>query len=343
MRIEQRVIAILCAILSFYTPIQACSRIFWNDNKIAKIAVRSMDLYLDEKPKLVIMPQGITKDGAVENPITWTSKYGSVVVTAFDQAVSDGVNDQGLSAHVLYLHESEYEKRDRRPGLANAKWVEFVLDNYKTVAEVVKHVEQFQVVSIPVNGREWPLHLVIEDASGDSAIFEFLQRKAIVYYGKQFTVMTNDPPYNTQLNNLKHYRYFGGNLPLPGDTDPQSRFVRCSAFLKTLLEPSNYLEAIAFAIGVIRTCQVPFGADKYAGKNETEEEMAWPTRWITATDLTNRIYYFNATVIPNIAWVELDNVNFKKGAPILELELYDPKVEGEVSHLFHQRNADKPS
>ena len=57
--------------------------------------------------------------------------------------------------------------------------------------------------------------------------------------------MTNEPVYNEQLENLKRYQGFGGTLSLPGDPDPLSRFVRASAFLRTLTPPNNELEAIA--------------------------------------------------------------------------------------------------
>lgn len=326
-------LVVTCALCASFSPVYGCSRLFWNDNKIAMIAARTMDLYTDEHPTLQVQPMGIAKDGgAKENSIKWTSKYGSVVVSAFGKAVSDGINDQGLSCHVLYLHVSGYEKRDQRPALTNALWVQYVLDNYKTVDEVVNALNQYQVVSLEVAGRNWPLHLVVEDVTGDSAIVEFIEGKMVVHHGKQYTVVTNDPPYNVQLENLKKYKLFGGNLPLPGDTDPLSRFVRVSSFLKTLTIPSTYREAMAYALGVIRTVQVPFGAENTSGNNLLD---AWPTRWITASDLTNEIYYFNSTTTsPNIAWVEFKNLKFTKGLPVLELDLHDDKVVGEVSAMF---------
>ncbi len=317
-------------ILLHVNSAQACSRVFWNENKKAKIVARTMDLNRDETPKLVVSPKGVSKHGGIkDHPINWISRYGSVVMSAFDTAVSDGMNEQGLSAHVLYMDGSKYETRDSRPGLSNAIWVQFVLDNYQTVEEAISNVHHFQIVSRTVAGEEWPLCLVMEDASGDSAIFEYRDGNLIIYHGKQYSVATNDPFYDFQLNNLKKYQFFGGTLPLPGDLDSVSRFVRLSAFLKKLPEPKSDGEAIALAFAIIRVVQIP-----YVG----ERAGSWPTRWISVADLTNRIYYFHSTTSPNIAWIKLDELNFHSAAPLLELDLHDPQLEGEVSKSFYSRD-----
>ena len=51
-----------------------------------------------------VYPRGIERTGAVaENPHNWTSKYGSLVATGYDTGTHEGVNENGLSAHILYL------------------------------------------------------------------------------------------------------------------------------------------------------------------------------------------------------------------------------------------------
>ncbi len=166
-----------------------------------------------------------------------------------------------------------------------------------------------------------------EDSSGDSAIIEFIKGKMKVYHGKQYRVMTNEPAYDIQMKNLQKYQGFGGKLPLPGDPDPLSRFVRASAFLKTLPVPKNQLESIAGVLSVMRTDMVPFGAVDTSG-NETED--AWATRWVTVADLTNKVYYFNSTSAPNIIWIDLNKVDFAEKAPVLKIDPTDIHLEGDV-------------
>jgi penicillin V acylase-like amidase (Ntn superfamily) len=312
--------------------LEACSRIFW-DNEINKIAARTMDLYLDEKPTFALKPRGVKKNGGVEqNSAEWVSQYGSVVITAFDgKAVSEGMNEKGLAVHLLYLHGTQYESRDERPGVANFLWAEYILDHYASVKEALSSLDTFQVNSTKVGGREWPIHACLEDSTGDSAIIEYIDGKIVIHHGSQYTVMTNEPAYDVQIKNLQNYKYFGGKLPLPGDIDSMSRFVRCSAFLKTLTKPNNLEEAAGYLLGVIRTVQVPFGAED---TSNTISDDTWSTRWVSAADVTNLVYYFNSTSTPNIIWVNLKNLDFSVNQPIKSIKLHDPLLVGNVSSKF---------
>jgi choloylglycine hydrolase len=281
---------------------------------------------------MVIYPRGTARDGnAGNNSLKWRSKYGSAVLTAFNMAADDGINEKGLAAHLLYLDKTEYEKRDGRPGVANIMWLQYFLDNFATVNEVIKSLNTFQLVSVKAKNREWPLHLAIEDVTGDSAIIEYINGKMVVHHGPEYKVMTNEPAYDIQLENLKKYRLFGGTLPMPGDIEPLSRFVRASSYLKTLPAPKDAIEAAAYILGVIRTTAVPYGAQDTSG---AESEDTWPTLWITVTDMTNGVYYFSSTKSPNIFWVELKNLDFSEKAQVLTLNPNDVTLAGEVSGKF---------
>ncbi len=75
------------------------------------------------------------------NPHKWTSKYGSVALSAYDMGTHVGVNEKGLSAHALYLaEENSFDPRDAKlEGIGIMQWVQYYyLDNYATVAEAVE-------------------------------------------------------------------------------------------------------------------------------------------------------------------------------------------------------------
>lgn len=55
---------------------------------------------------------GIARDDGVNGNLKWTSRYGSVVATAFDMMSVDGMNEAGLAGHVLWLVESDYGEPD---------------------------------------------------------------------------------------------------------------------------------------------------------------------------------------------------------------------------------------
>lgn len=327
-----QLILLLGACLLGASTSNACTRIFWNDNSQAKITARTFDLFTNDNPKMFVMPRGISRSGNVkDNPLTWTSKYGSVLINAFDSpTVSEGMNEQGLSAHLLYLHDTQYEKRDStKPGLSNLLWAQYFLDNFKTVNEAVANADKFQVEATELLNKTWPIHLSLEDASGDSATIEYINGKMIIHHGPQYQVMANEPAYDKQLENLKRYKLFGGNLPMPGDIDSLDRFVRASSYLKTLPKPEDYRQAIAYLFSAIRSVQVPFGAVDTSGAEATD---TWATRWSTVTDNTNLVYYFNSTVTPNIVWVDFKTFNFAEGAPTLRLDLTNNNLGGDVSN-----------
>src|ERR1700679_2323693 len=78
-------------------PADACSRVFSNDNGVAMVVGRTMDLYMDDHAALQVRPRALAGGGMLgandPNPLRWTSKYGSVGIASLGQAVSDGMNE----------------------------------------------------------------------------------------------------------------------------------------------------------------------------------------------------------------------------------------------------------
>lgn len=332
---KSTLIAILSGIL--LNTSYSCTTVFWNNNEQAKVVARTMDLFTQDMPTIVVYPRGMERQGeAGVNSLKWKSKYGSVVVTALNSnAASEGINEHGLSAHLLYLSGSAFEKKDGKiPSLSNLLWAQYILDNFKTVDEVVNAAEYYQLVETVLKNEKWPLHLSVQDSSGDAAVIEFIDGKKVIYHGHQYTVMTNEPAYKIQLENLKKYLLFGGKLSLPGDSDPLSRFVRVSTYLKTLPSPKDLREAVAGVLSVIRTAMVPFGAEDSSG-NKTED--AWPTRWVSVADVTNKTFYFASTITPNIIWLDLDKLDFQEGRPVLYIDPNDMSLVGDVQHLMKRK------
>jgi choloylglycine hydrolase len=329
------VLTMLAAFLLF-SKADACTRIFWNNNDKAMLVARNMDLATDDLATFYVFPKGIRKNGcAGTGSANWTSKYGSVVVGAGTPYYSsDGINTKGFAFHCLYLYGTEYETRDQRPGVSLGQYGEFLLDNAANVSEALNLMEQFQLVPESFVGTLWPIHIAIEDASGDSAVIEFVNSQMTVYHGSTpTTVLTNEPTLDIQLQYLTYYTYFGNanGYPLPGDVDPVSRCVRASAFLLTLPKPSSLPDAISYLFSAIR-CEVePFGS---VVPSPAGASPGWPTLWTSLYDLTNKRIYFDHTVPRNDFWINMKKLNFSKGARVLYLSAEIPGLKGEVSGLF---------
>jgi len=281
-----------------------CTRIFWNDNAVAKTVSRCMDWAVSDEPELWFVPRGtVRRGGSDADALEWTSRYSSVVTSMWGMGTVDGMNERGFAAHALYLdaEDAGFPDADDRPSLTNALWTQYLLDSYATVAEAVADLDRVRITSPLFRGLEMGVHIALEDASGDSAIIEPIGGELVVHHGREYTVMANSPAFDEQLDNLARYRPFGGELPPPGDITSADRFVRAAYFLHYLPEPENDEQAVAGVFQLIANVSVPFGAPYSTGD-------VYPTWWRAGADLTHRVYYFGSTRSPNIFWVCLDDL-----------------------------------
>jgi len=315
----------------------ACSRILWNSNERAVIVGRNMDWFEDIRSNMWILPRGVERSGLAEvNPMRWTSTYGSVVLTTYDIGVADGVNEMGLAAHMLYLPETSVGPRDESlPGLSMSLWVQYYLDQFATVDEAVKSFEtspyQLQMMVEPSSGRASTVHIALNDATGDSAVIECIDGEIKIYHDRSYIVMTNQPSFDKQLENLRRYRGFGGDERLPGTHEPADRFVRGAYYVTHLPEPQSDREAIAAMMSVMRNVSAPFGI------SDPERPNVSTTVWRTITDLTNRVLYYDSVLSPHVFWVDIKKINFDDDQPVRKLTLVDNFQHfGDVSENFEE-------
>ena len=156
-----------------------CTRVTYLGPDDLVITARSMDWFEDMRTDLWAFPRGMERDGAAgSRSVRWTSKYGSVIAAAYDIGTADGLNEAGLAANLLYLVEAGYPQDDgKRPTLCISTWPQYVLDNFASVAETVEALapDPFVLLAPDLpNGKASTLHLAVSDASGDSAIFEYV-------------------------------------------------------------------------------------------------------------------------------------------------------------------------
>ena len=116
--------AVLGGVFCFFRT-DACTRVVYNGLDGTVMTARSMDWKEDPYTNLWIFPRGMFRSGETgNNSVHWTSKYGSVVASAYEICSTDGMNEKGLVANLLWLAESEYPKWDgQKPGLTIAAWV----------------------------------------------------------------------------------------------------------------------------------------------------------------------------------------------------------------------------
>jgi len=332
-------LALTIAALAAAHPVTAfaCTRVLYETGDGDFLVGRSMDWFEDTETDLWAFPAGMARDGGTgENALEWTSRYGSVIATIYDAATVDGMNEAGLVANALYLTEADYgeERRADKPGLSIGAWLQYILDNFATVEEAVAHLEEdpFRIVAPTLpGGKAASGHASLSDASGDSAIIEYLNGDLVIHHGPQYRVMTNSPPFDQQLAIDAYWKQIGGMTMLPGTNRAADRFARASFYVDAVPPATDPRQATAAVFSIMRSVSVPLGI------TDPERPNIASTTWRTVSDANAGRYYFESALSPTIFWVDLANLDLSEGAPVMKLELGGtPEIAGEASGRFEE-------
>jgi choloylglycine hydrolase len=143
-----------------------------------------------------------------QRPFNWKSKYGSVVTTITSCAAADGMNEKGLVANLLYFAGSQIpcrERADKRPTLSiadGAVRARHLRHHHRGGRGLRGGVPHGADPCAQRRARHRPPS--VSDASGDSAIFEYIDGKLTIHHGRQYQVMTNSPTFGEQLGLEKY-------------------------------------------------------------------------------------------------------------------------------------------
>ncbi len=226
-------------------------------------------------------------------PVQWVNKYGYIGYPwKGSPSLVDGINGVGVYAGLLYLgvctKYPTYNAEDPRPCLGVLNVINYILATSCSVEDALQNLNKIQFVQnvVPaITSKEseglyflMPLHVVIRDKTGDSAVIEWLDGKTVIYRDPG-RVLTNEPPLDWQQRNAEQYDKVDMRL-LPPDWSPVSRFVRAYQIVSHLPVPESENDALRTAMSALQSVQAP------PGVNED------PTLWESLSDLKNSIYYF---------------------------------------------------
>lgn len=320
------------------TEVSACTRVVYEGSKSTYLTGRTFDFRDPITSNMWVFPRGMKRNGvAGPRSVEWTAKYGSMIVSGYEISTVDGMNEAGLNANLLWLAVAEYPEDDGvTPRMSLAIWAQYYLDQFATVAEAVDHARKVpvQVVSGEVPGRPGslaPLHLSLSDATGDSAIFEWIDGKMQIHHSREFRVMTNEPSFDEQLAIT---RYWNGVDPLeflPGTSRSSDRFVRANFYVDAVTRSDDPRIAAAAVFSVIRNVSVPYGI------SVSDQPNLSTTRWRVVADQRDLRFYAESATSPNVFWVDLKRLDFSEGAKTRVLDLgvdMSRILAGEVSDKF---------
>ena len=322
----------------------ACTRVVYvGDSAVA--TGRTLDWRTPIPTSLRIMPRGEVRHSydVSSESLTWTSTYGSIVAIGYDMGVSEGLNEAGLAANILYLPGAVYtlpNGKEHRKVMSSSVWALYFLDNFASVDEAIQAIsrDEFHIdaPSMP-GGTATTLHIALSDATGNSAIVEYVDGQLTLHHGADYNVLTNAPTLDQQLAVRNYWQGVGGMNMLPGTNRSTDRFVRASFYCSMLPRTLSHTKALAGVFGIVRNCSVPMGI---AVPDQPEIST---TQWFSLSDQTKRVYYFQLTLSPSVVWVNLHDTDLTEGSPQRTLALTtDGTQSGNVTALFTAATPFKP-
>jgi penicillin V acylase-like amidase (Ntn superfamily) len=164
-----------------------------------------------ENGLIIVNQRNVNKAGFVQpgsTPIRWTSKYGSVTFDQFGQDLPfGGMNETGLVIENMWLSDTRYPEPDSRPAINILQWIQYQLDNCRTVDEVMATDAALRLEKPPF--AAW-IHYLVCDAKGDCATIECLDGKLVIHRGKDF------PLHALANDTYEHAIAYAGLHPDPG-------------------------------------------------------------------------------------------------------------------------------
>jgi choloylglycine hydrolase len=280
-----------------------------------RLTVRTMDLGTPLSFGVATRPRGSTI--AFNNAPARLGFLGFPPVEAgvvLQHIVSGGLNEAGLSCDEQTLIDTVYPNKTGTPSDLNVDYFcEYMLAQCATAEEVR---------AVLANGTVTPhgpaiaggSHYALRDASGASVVVEFLEGETVTAMdfndgGKTgFGVMTNEPPFQWHLENVRHATWKQHNarpaFTIPGTFYPDERFLRVSLLKSAMPEPKSYQEAMMQAVHVLNSVTVPMG-DQLGTDSSAGEGAGDHTLFGVVYDHLNRTLYWRTHVNQNLQRLRL--------------------------------------
>jgi len=159
-----------------------------------------------------------------DQSVDWVARLGSVTFNqiALDHPAS-GMNEAGLTVVACQNFGEGNSKATQRPTLNEYQWVQYQLDNYSTVKEVIEHMNDIGISSLLQE-----LHYLVCDASKECAALEvsIAQHQLKVFSGEDFRIQAlTDTSYLEAMKKFLSYESSGAPKLQIDPFDSSDRFL----------------------------------------------------------------------------------------------------------------------
>jgi choloylglycine hydrolase len=282
---------------------------------------RNFDFYTS-KGMVVINKKNVAKTAMLippENPVSWVSKYGSITFNQIGKEFAfGGMNEEGLVVEMMSLMETGCPPPDERPAMMELQWIQYQLDNYSTVDEVIRSHDKVRIAI----GQMAPIqHYLICDLSGKAATIEFIDGELVYHTGESLpvSVLTNNT-YEECLAFHNSYDSLAFEEKIARTSlDSRDRFAKIARRIQRY-RSENINPPIEFAFDILGSVS--------AGKYNHHA-----TVWSIVYDIKNFRIYFKTYENRNIRTIGFDDFDFSCSSPDLVLDL-TANLIGDVSDDF---------
>ena len=267
---------------------------------------------------VVVNKRGVKKQGkswtelaygkTIPNPpLKWISKYGSITFSKYRDFPDGGMNEAGLFIAEMSLPGTVFPKDKSKPLLFMMLWMQYVLDNFKTVNQVIQSTHD-----LTVDGWNW--HFFAADRKGNTAAIEFLDGRVVVHQGSMmpFPVLVNTK-YELEIKRLKTYMGFGGDKQIDLNNKKQPVFVQGAWMVKNFSSSQKPIVDYGFKILSV---------------------LGWSgTQWSYICDLRALKVYYKTKVSPTIKVLDFQSFDWSCRTPVKMLDIH-AKLSGSVEKNF---------
>ncbi len=339
-------IALCACLLASLSPVgaDACSEVFLKRDAVL-VSARNFD-FSRGNGAVRFNPAGMRRKAQYVptacRPLEWTSAYASVAFDTILQRTTspedgivyagvDGVNRAGLKVGTYYLETSEFPQTGPETTIDICSLQQYLLDACGGVEAALADLGsgRYSVTPTPVSEFEIKLHLYLHDATGASAIVEFVGGAMKVTRDPKIPVLTNTE-YDESIASLARYAEFGGSLPVPGGRESIDRFVRGAYYRSHMPVPDDPAQAVAFGFAAAQVLSVP---PEFPNGN---------TFWTIVTDVAGRRIFFRTLDNPAVARISLDELA-KSAKVSSEIDLLRTDLSGDIGALFDLAAAFNPA
>ena len=239
----------------------------------------------------------------------WASKYGSLTFNQYGREFPmGGINEAGLVVEIMALMNTKYPTPDDRPAVMELQWIQYQLDNFSKVEQVIASDSQIRIYRTGELGA----HCLVADKEGNCATIEFINGK-MVYHTLEtlpIKVLANST-YSESMEYLKRHKGFGGDQSISDSSgsfgiNSLDRFVRAANMLKNY-NPNIQASSVDYAFNILDNVAQPYGV--------------WQTQWSIVYDIQKLRTYFRTFSNKQIRYMDLHLFDFSCLTPVKVLDM----------------------